>query len=40
MNCGESHVDSPDWINIKKATINYIKDEDKCFQYSATVALN
>ena len=36
-----SHIDSPDWIKIKKATINPInKEDDKCFQYAATVALN
>ena len=36
-----SYIDSPDWIKIKKATINPINQKDnKCFQYTATVALN
>ena len=35
------YIDSPDWIKIKKATINSNNDDDKCFQYTATVvALN
>ena len=33
-----SYVDSPDWI--KKAAINSINNDDKCFQYAATIALN
>ena len=38
-NCGGSYIDSPDWI--KKATKNPInKKDNKCFQYSVTVALN
>ena len=39
MKCGGSHIDSPDWIKNKKATINLIND-DKYFQYAVTVALN
>ena len=35
-----SNTDSPDWIKNKKATINPINDDDKCFQYAATVTLN
>ena len=32
-NCGGSYIDSPDWIKIKKATINSINEKDnKCFQ--------
>ena len=34
------YVDSPDWMKNKKATINPINDDDKCFQYVATVTLN
>ena len=35
------HIDSPDWIKNNKATVNPInKKGNKCFQYSATVALN
>ena len=41
LNCGGSHIDSPDWIKNKKATINPInKKDNKCFQYAVTVALN
>ena len=35
---GDSHIDSPDWI--KKATLNLKNTGNKCFQYTATVALN
>ena len=35
-----SYIETPDWINKKKATINVENDDDKCFQYSVTVALN
>ena len=31
---------TPDWIKKEKATINVENDDDKCFQYSVTVALN
>ena len=41
FNHGGSHIDSPDWINNKKAKINPInKKDNKCFQYAATVTLN
>ena len=34
-------MDSPDWVKNKKATINPInKIDNKCFQYTVTVALN
>ena len=40
-NCDGSYIDSPDWINTKKAIINPInKKDNKCFQYTVTVALN
>ena len=40
-NRGGSSTDSPDWIKIKKATINSInKKNNKCFQYAVTVTLN
>ena len=40
-NCGGSHIDSPDWIKSKKATINLInKKDNKYIQFSVTVALN
>ena len=36
-----SHIDFPEWIKSKKATINpKNKKGDKCFQYALTVALN
>ena len=35
-----SHIDSPEWTKKKKATINPKKDDDKCFQYATTIALN
>ena len=37
--CGDSYIDSLDWIKKKKATINPKNKEDKCFQCAATVAL-
>ena len=38
---GGSKIDSPDWINYKKTTINLVnKRDNKCFQYAVTVALN
>ena len=41
VNCVRSHIDSPGWMKIKKVTINPInKNDDKCFQYALTVALN
>ena len=35
---GRSYLDSPDWIKIAKR--NPVNDDDKGFQYVATVALN
>ena len=35
-----SYIETLDWIKKKKATINVENDDDKCFQYSVTVALN
>ena len=36
-----SYIDYPDWIKNKKATINPInKNNNNCFQYAVTVALN
>ena len=40
LNLGGSYIDSPDWIKKKKPTINPInKKDNKCFQYTATVAI-
>ena len=35
-----SYIETPDWIKKKKATISVENDDDKCFQYVETVALN
>lgn len=32
--CIGSHIESPNWIKNKKATINSINGDDKCFQYA------
>ena len=38
---GESYGDSPKWLKDKRATINpKNKNDNKCFQYAITVALN
>ena len=38
---GVSYINSPKWLKIKKATINpQNKNDDRCFQYALTVALN
>ena len=37
---GVSYIDSQDWIKMKKKTKNPKNEDDKCFQYSLTVALN
>ena len=39
-NRSESSKDSLYWTKNNKATTNPINDDDKCFQYAATVALN
>ena len=35
-----SYIDSPKWLKNKKATINPKNNDDNCFQYALTVALN
>ena len=37
---GGSYIDCPDWIKKKRATINPKNEDDKCFQYAVTIALN
>ena len=37
---GGSYIDSPKWLNDKKSTINRKNNDDKCFQYTVTLALN
>ena len=40
LNGGGSYIDSPDWMKNKNTTRNPVNDDDKCFQYVPTVALN
>ena len=37
---GKSCIKSPEWLISKRATINPKNKDNKCFQYSITVALN
>ena len=37
---GGSYIDSPKWLKNKEATIEPKNNDDKCFQYALTVALN
>ena len=37
---GGSYIDSPEWLKNEKATINPKNNDDKCFKYTLTVALN
>ena len=37
---GGSYIDSPKWLKDKKSTINPKNNDDKCFQYAVTLALN
>ena len=37
---GGSYIDPPKWLKNKKTTINPKNKDDKCFQYTLTVALN
>ena len=37
---GGSNIDSPKWLKTIKATINPKNNDDKCFQYALTAALN
>ena len=40
LNRGGSHTDSPKWLKNIKVTINPKNNDDKCFQYAVTAALN
>ena len=41
LNRGRSYIDSPSWLKNKKAAINPKNvNDDRCFQYALTVALN
>ena len=37
---GLSYIDFPEWLKNKKATINLKNNDDNCFHYALTVALN
>ena len=37
---GKPYIKSPEWLINKRATINPKNKDNKCFQYSITVALN
>ena len=40
INRGGSYIDFPQWLKNKKSTINPKNNNDKCFQYAVTLALN
>ena len=40
LNRGGSYIDSPKWLKDKKSTINPKNNDDKCFKYAVTLALN
>ena len=40
LNREGSYIDSPEWLKNKKTKINLKNNNDKCFQYALTVALN
>ena len=40
LNRDGSYIESPKWLENKKATLNPKKDDDKCFQYVLTAVLN
>ena len=37
---GGSYIESPKWLQHKKCTINQKNNDNKCFQYATTPALN
>ena len=40
LNRGGSYIDSPKWLKDKKSKINPKNNDNKCFQYAVTLALN
>ena len=40
INRGGSYIDSPRWLKDKKSIISPKNNDDKCFQYAVTLALN
>ena len=37
---GGSYIESTKWLNNKKCTVNQKNNNNKCFQYATTLALN
>ena len=37
---GGSYIESPKWLKDKKCTVNQTNNDNKCFQYATTLALN
>ena len=37
---GASYIDSPKWLKDKKSIVNQKNNDNKCFQYAVTLALN
>ena len=37
---GGSYIDSPKWLKDKRSTMNSKNNDNKCFQYVVTLALN
>ena len=37
---GGSYIESPKWLKDKKCVVNQKNNDNKCFQYAATLALN
>ena len=37
---GGSYIDSPKWLKDTKSTVNKKNNDNKCFQYAVTLALN
>ena len=40
MKRGKLYIKSPEWLENKRATINPKNNDDKCFRYGLTVALD
>ena len=40
INRGGSYIESPKWLTDKKSTVNPKNNDNKCFQYATTIALN
>ena len=40
LNRGRQYVDSPKWLKNEEATINPKNNDDNCFRYALTAALN